>query len=247
MSEPKILIYDIENSPETGYYWPPGYDVNIIQKIDDWYMLSFAYKWYGEPNSKIKYVQKSSRRGDDKALCKELWQLYDEADAVMAHNGDQFDQKKSWTRMSYHDLGPCSSYLEIDTLKLLRQKFKHSSNKLDIVAQYYGIGKKLPTGGFDTWLGCMAGDVKSWKVMEKYNKHDVVLLDGLYERIKPYVKTRVNFQNWTGLGTCPKCGSDQVRPNGFRYTAAAKKQAYKCGVCGSRTVALMADDGRLRQ
>lgn len=245
--EPKVLIYDLENSPESGWYWGRRYDTNIIRKIDDWYILSYAYKWYGEPNSKIKFVRKAARKGDDKSLMKSLWKLYDEADAVLAHNGDAFDQKKAWTRMSYHDLGPTSSYVEIDTLKLLRTKFKHTSNKLDDIAEYYGIGRKLPTGGFDTWLGCMANDEKAWKLMEKYNKRDVVLLDGVYDRIKPYVRTKLNQQHWAGLGVCPQCGSDDMVRWGFRYTAAAKKQEYRCNTCGARSAALLADDGRLRQ
>ncbi len=244
--EPRILIYDIENSPESGWYWPPGYDTNIIRVIDDWYLLSFAYKWHGE--DEVYFERKAARRGDDKALCRKLWKLYDEADAVLAHNGDSFDQRKAWTRMSYHDLGPCSPYIELDTLKLVKQKFKHSSNKLDSLARYYKIGEKLPTQGFDTWVGCMNNEPESWTVMERYNRNDVVLVDGLYSRIAPYVRTKLNMQAWTGTFSCVKCGSRNLEKRGYKSRGGTDRshRQWKCLECGKYSYELLSEVGRMR-
>ncbi len=244
MSKPKILVYDIESSPILGYTWG-YYDQNLLSIVEDWYMLSFAWKWHGEP--KISFERKAVGKGNDRELVKKLWGLMDEADVVLAHNGDQFDNKKTWARFLHYDLGPPSSYQSIDTLKAARRHFKLTSNKLDEIGRALGLGHKATHSGLATWFGCMNNDEKSWKVMEKYNRQDVALLEEVYNRIRPYIRTTVNFQNWSGAGTCPKCGSGNVRAHGFRYTAAAKKQEYKCYDCGSRTVALMADDGRLRQ
>ena len=248
MTGPRILIYDIENSPALGYFWPPGYDTNIIDIVDEWYLLSFAYKWAGEPNSAIKFERKAARKGDDKALAKKLWNLYDEADAVMAHNGDRFDQKKAWTRMLYHDLGPASPYIEIDTLKLLKQKFAFSSNRLDSAARFLGIGEKLPNQGIHTWKGCMRNDEASWKVMERYNKHDVVLLDGVYQRIAPYVKTRLNRQAWEGTYSCVSCGSRNLESRGYRSKGSTERthRNWKCNDCGHWSYELLSEVGKMR-
>jgi len=249
--EPRILMYDIENTPELGWYWPPGYDTDILAVEEDWYMLSFAYTWYNPAGlDEIRFERKAQRKGDDKQLMKKLWRLYDEADAVMAHNGDAFDQKKSWTRMSYHDLGPCSPYIELDTLKMSRQKFKHSSNKLDSLARFYKIGEKLPHQGMATWFGCMRNDPEHWDSMEKYNRHDVFLMDGVYRREAPYVRTKLNMQAWTGTFTCVKCGSRDLESRGYASRGGTDKshRQWRCNVpkCGKYSYELLSETGRMR-
>ena len=31
---------------------------------------------------------------------------------------------------------------------------------------------------------------------------------------------------------CPKCGSHDLRPDGFKYTSVSKYQRYQCNGCG---------------
>ena len=252
MTGPRILLYDIENSPELGYYWPPGYDTNILSVVDDWYMLSYAYTWYdpdGLDPDAIKFERKIQRKGDDKSLMRSLWKLWDEADAVMGHNGDAFDQKKSRTRMSYHDMPPPSPFIEVDTLKMARLPFKHSSNKLDSLARYYGIGEKLPHQGMATWFGCMNNDAESWATMEKYNKHDVVLMDGLYRRIAPWSRTKLNMQAWTGTHSCTNCGSRMLMSRGYQSRGGTERthHNWRCLDCGQWSYELLSNEGKMRQ
>ena len=246
--EPRILIYDIENSPALGYFWPPMYDTNILSITEDWYMLSFAYKWAGEPDTAIKFERKAARKGDDKGLVKKLWALFDEADAVLAHNGDRFDQKKSLARMVFHELPPPSPFIEIDTLKLARQKFAFTSNKLDELAKMFGIGSKKPHQGMHTWYGCMENDPEAWASMEEYNKHDVVLLDGLYKRIAPYVRTRMNLQAWDGTYRCVQCGSGNMESRGYRSRGGTERthRNWKCLDCGKWNYELLSGVGKFR-
>jgi len=246
MAEPKVLIYDVETAPSLGYFWGPMYDTSILTVVEQWYMLSFAYKWYG--TDKIVFERKARRRGDDKGLMKKLWRLYDEADAVMAHNGDRFDQKKAMARMVYHDLGPPSPYIEIDTLKLAKQKFAFTSNKLDELAKFLGVGEKLPHQGMHTWYGCMGNDDASWKVMEAYNRHDVVLLDGVYGRLAPYVRTRLNMQAWSGTYTCVSCGSARLVSRGFQSRGGTERTHHNwlCQDCGHWSYELLSNVGKLR-
>ena len=248
--EPRILIYDIENSQTLVKGWGPMHDFSVTSIVEDFYILSYAHKWHGEPNTAIRFERKAARRGDDKTLMRKLWKLYDQADAVMAYNGDSFDQKKAWTRMSYHDLGPCSPYIELDPLKMMRQKFKLTSNKLDFVAKYYGIGAKLPHQGLHTWDGCEDNDPEAWEVMERYNKHDVALLDGVYERIAPYVRTRLNMQAWTGTFTCVKCGSRNLEGRGYASRGGTDKshRQWRClePECGKYSYELLSETGRMR-
>ena len=48
-----------------------------------------------------------------------------------------------------------------------RRNFMFNSNSLGDLGQTLGLGGKGDTGGFDTWLQCMAGDPKAWRRMIK--------------------------------------------------------------------------------
>lgn len=244
MTKPKILIYDLETSPILGYVWGL-WKTNVIEVVEDWYLLSVAWQWFGE--DEVHFARKSKQMGNDRALTKTVWDLFDEADIVVAQNGDRFDQPKAWAKFIQYDLGPPSHYQEIDTLKMAR-KHGFTSKSLDNLAKRLGIGKKLPHQGKNTWLGCIAEDEAAWKTMEEYNKHDVWLLNELWERLAPYSDVKPNMQHWSGSHTCvnPRCGSDNLIRRGVRRTHAQEYQQYQCKDCRKYSRALLADDGRLR-
>ena len=69
--------------------------------------------------------------------------------------------------------------------------------------------------------------------MVNYCEGDVLLLEKVYNKIKPYSKPTIHL---TGIKSdCPECGSDEVHLKGFYYTAlGTKKQRCKCNVCGKK-------------
>jgi len=241
---PKILLYDLETSPILGYTWDL-WKTNVIEVIEDWYILSFAYQWYGEDD--IRFERKSKQKGNDRALVKKLWQLFDEADIVVAQNGDRFDQKKAWAKFIQYDLGPPSHYTTIDTLKMAR-KFGFSSKSLDNLARRLSIGRKVAHKGKNTWLGCINEDAESWEIMREYNEHDVWLLNEVWGRLAAYADVTPNMQHWSGPWSCinPRCGSRNVIRRGVQRTHASEYQRYQCKDCGKYGRALLADDGRMR-
>ena len=245
--EPRILIYDIENAPLLAYSWGPMYDANLLDIVEETYLLSYAHKWHGQ-DGPVQFDRKAQRKGDDKALVKKLWKLFDEADVVVAHNGDRFDQPKANTRFLKHGLGMPSPYIEIDTLKLARQKFKFTSNKLNEICKFLGIGEKLPTQGMHTWYGCMNNDPDSWTVMEEYNKRDVELLDELYTQVAPYVRTKLNRQAWVGTYSCVACGGQNMESRGYRSRGGTERthRNWKCLDCGKWNYELLSGVGKFR-
>src|SRR5437868_14709279 len=86
-------------------------------------------------------------RTDDRALVKDLWKMMNEADIIVAHNGNSFDIKYANTRFIVHRLDPPAPYKSADTLKIARQVARFPSNKLDELARTFGIDRKLPTTG----------------------------------------------------------------------------------------------------
>jgi len=250
-NQPRILVWDLENAPIEAYVWD-HWDTNVLHTIEDSYLLCVAYQWLG--TGETLWIRKAKGKANDRELVLQIWSLLDEADYVIAHNGDAFDQKKANTRFLKWGLGPPSPYVQIDTLKELRRHFKLASNKLDEAARFLDIGRKTAHAGIRLWLGCMANDEASWSKMEEYNIQDVDLLVDVLEPLRPWIGhpgvagARVNGQQWTGVGTCTKlgCGSSDLIRRGSYRTKANVYQSYQCKVCGGYSRALLDDNGVLR-
>lgn len=233
----KTLLFDIETAPSLGYVWGK-YDQNVIDFERDWYMLSFSWKWLGEkkvhsfalPDFKEDYKKDKE---DDRTLALQLWELFDEADIIIGHNGDKFDIRKANARFLTHSFDVPAPYKTIDTLKLARKYFKFDSNKLDDLGRYLNLGRKLDVGSFHTWKGCMSGDKKAWKKMVEYNKMDVELLEKVYLRLRPWMNNHPNVNILDEkTGACPACGSTKVQCRGYSITTVSKKQRFHCQNCG---------------
>ena len=232
----KVLLFDIETAPSLGWVWGK-YEQDVISFEQHWYMLSFAAKWLGT-NKVISYSLPdfkgySKDKENDKELVKKLWELLDEADIIIAHNGDEFDLKKCNTRFVVHGMNPPSPYKTIDTLKLARRYFAFESNKLDDLGKMLGLGQKMATGGFGLWLKCMEGDATAWATMKKYNKQDVVLLEKVYMKIRAWNKSAPRISEIAHQCLC--CGSSNIQRRGYNYTKVTMYHRHFCKDCGSWT------------
>ena len=234
----RILIYDIETAPIISANWGI-WEQNAIWVIQDWYMLAFAWKWLDEKETHVlaltdfpKTFAKSAE--DDSVLVKALWELQNEADIVVAHNGAKFDQKKANSRYALNGLNRPAPYQDVDTLKVARASFAFTSNKLDDLGEYFGIGKKIATNK-DLWKRCMAKDLKAFKEMKIYNKQDVVLLEKLYLKFLNggWIKNHPAVNQIMGNPeACPFCGVvGKMSKYGFAVTPTQTFQRYQCGAC----------------
>lgn len=232
---PRILIYDIETAPLLGWCWNM-WETNVIDVFSSWYMLSFSAKWLGSKTVKTysldQYPGYRKDRENDRHLVSELWRLFDEADIVIAHNGDRFDIKKSNARFIFHGLKPPSTYKTIDTLKIARRHFGFLSNKLNDLGAYLGVGRKLPHTGFHLWKGCMTGDLSSWKLMRRYNAQDVRLLERVYLKLRPWATNHPDLNSYTEASACPSCQSKKIQRRGVSVAQKARYQRLHCQSCG---------------
>lgn len=228
----KILLFDIETSPIISYTWGI-WEQNVLEVKQDWHLLCFAYKWLGEKKVHTVALPDLSTykrdRNNDRELVRHLWQLFNEADIIIGHNGDNFDIKKVNARFLAHGLTPPSGYRTIDTVKVARKYFAMNSNKLNDIGKYLGLGEKLSTGGFQLWLDCMAGDMVAWDKMVRYNKQDVVLLEKVYLALRPWIKGHPNL-NVVEDG-CPSCGCNTLQKRGFGYNQVGRYQRFQCTSC----------------
>jgi hypothetical protein len=232
----RILLFDTENTPNLGYTWGV-YDQNVIKVVREWWMLCFSYKWLGDKT--VRCVAQPDFDGyeddlhNDYHVMAKMRELLDEADVVVAHNGDRFDIRKVNARLLFHGIDPPSHYQTIDTLKVARQQFAMNTNKLDDIGQRLGFGRKTPHTGFKLWEDCMAGDPAAWRLMKRYAKQDLVLLEELYLMVRPWMKTHPNLSNISGHPTvCPRCEqAAEFRLAKMRATATGKVRQYQCHNC----------------
>jgi hypothetical protein len=235
----RTLIYDVENMAASGWYWPPGYETSIIRPIHDQHMLSIAYKWLGEKKTHCialpDYKLYKTDKHNDKELAKDFWEVMDEADVVVGHNSNSFDNKMVNAMFIRHKLKPPSPYKEVDTMRTARKVGRFPSNKLDDLGDMLDIGRKKQHSGFDLWLGCDAGDPKSWKKMIDYNKQDVRLTEKLYLELRPWMANHpaVNVLD-DRPEECPKgCGGKMIAGMKYKATSSNLYQYFRCNNCGS--------------
>jgi uncharacterized protein YprB with RNaseH-like and TPR domain len=235
--EPRIAFIDIETAPSLGFFFDKWKENNIIATKCDWYMLSFAVKWFGEKRVRTyalpDYGLFKRDKENDRELIKDLHAVFDEADILIAHNGDRFDIRKSNARFIQHGLKPPSQYKTIDTLKVARRYFKFDSNRLNDLGQSLGVGKKLPHTGSHLWLSCMAGVPSAWRIMRRYNARDVELLERVYEKLKPWAVTHPNLNLYSGRIACPTCQSTHFKKRGLHYLKSTVRQRMLCLDCGT--------------
>jgi hypothetical protein len=233
MISPRVLLLDIETAPIIAAIWNL-FEANAVWVERDTHLLCFAAKWLDERSVKTfaltDYPSYKRDKHNDKSLVRDLCRLLDEADIVVAHNGDSFDIKKIRARMAVHGFPPPSPFKTIDTLKISRRFFKFDSNKLDNLGRYLHEGRKLPNTGGHLWRSCCDGDVKAWRTMRRYNAQDVRLLERVYNRLKPWAQTGHPDLSAYG-GACPRCQSVDAQSRGTQISIKRRTHRWQCNSC----------------
>lgn len=214
-------------------------NIGLNQIVSDWYVISWAAKWYGSDEIMYRDQRKAKHIEDDARLLKEVWALLDEADIVVTQNGKRFDQKKLNARFVLLGMRPPSSYRHIDTYQIAKKHFAFTSNKLEYMTDKLCTKHKKLTHkefpGFELWRECLRGNPKAWAEMETYNKHDVLSLEELYTKLRPWDGS-INFDVYhEHLFNHCRCGADDWQKWGFAFTNTGKFQRFQCKKCGAET------------
>lgn len=233
----RVLLLDIETAPVMADVWSLwNNNVGLNQIVQDWYILSWAAKWLGANGVQYADQRAAEDIEDDSAILQPLWRLLDEADIVVAHNGERFDIPKINARFIRAGLLPPSPYRVVDTLKIAKKRFKFTSNRLAYLAEFLKVPvkkrvhEKFP--GHQLWIEVRKGNLAAWREMKLYNVDDVHALEGVYLKLRPWDKMHPNMAVEAEGHVCPVCGSDHVHPRGYTHTNAGKYQRYVCE-CGA--------------
>lgn len=229
----KRLYFDIETSPNIGFFWSAGYKINLDYQniIKERAIICICYKWEGE--KEVSYLTWDTRQNDKKML-QSFIKVANEAHELVGHNGDKFDLAWIRTRCLFHRVSMFPEYITVDTLKVARSKFRFNSNRLKYIGQFLGVGKKIDTS-YDLWKNiCLSNCDKSLAKMVKYCQQDVKLLEQVFKQMSVHIKPK---QHWgmvhgTSKHECKNCGSDELIKSKDIYSAAGShKIQYKCKTC----------------
>lgn len=236
----KILVFDLETSASKVYCF--GRNKQYISQSavsqEGGKILTASWKWLGSDETCSYGNIEEVLQDDDSTVCATLWELFEQADAVIAHNACNFDMKVLRTRCLANGLPDLPTVKVIDTLLMARKHFRFNSNKLDSLGAYLGLGRKIDTGGIDLWIRVQEGCDKSLQEMIAYNIQDVELLENIYYKLRGYGHSGTNFNAGQyyndGKDHCAVCGSTNVTKTGrVAYTAVSAFEEVRCTDCGS--------------
>lgn len=223
MAKPRILHLDVETRPALAYVWR-GYKENIspeqVKEADG--MICWAAKWDGKRGMKF------AAYWDDPEWLKKLYKLLLQADAVVTYNGDKFDFAKIKGMLVRHKLPPLPPILSIDLYKTTR-KLGFFSARLAYICWVLGIGSKIKHHGFKLWPEVLEGKTSSRRLMKRYNKQDVILLEEAYQILKRYIDKHPHLGP---KGTCSTCGGTHFQSRGTRQTKVYIIERLQCQDCG---------------
>lgn len=238
----KILTLDLELAPTIATVWNIwNQNIGINQIIGNSYVLSCAAKWYGEDEVFLVSQYESTNR----QMLKKIYDLINKADVVVGYNLDSFDMKILHKEFALQGWGPPAPYKTIDLLKVVKKRFRFTSNKLDYVAQMFKLGKKTKHPGHEMWLSCMnkkASDYdEAWEKMLEYNVQDVILTEALYERIMGWIPNAPSYSAFYNDHVCPTCGGEHLQRRGKYATATMVYQRWRCKDCFAWSRSRLAD------
>lgn len=237
----KVLLFDVETLPyelkvRVWSLWNQNLKADDIVK--EFSLISWAAKWlFDDEVHSMKCTRKEALARDDKRIMEGLHRLLDEANVVIAHNLDKYDNKVFQARCFANGLKLPSPYQRIDTLKVAKTMFgnKLGSNRLDHIATKVlkVAGKQETPRGL--WDDCCEGDEEAIRIMDEYCRQDVRVLEDVYLEMRPYIRSHPNIGLHVGssVQTCSSCGSSHLVWKGSYHTTMNEYETYQCGDCGS--------------
>lgn len=234
----KTLYFDIETVPLLAHTWSRFVDGPVVAIERDWNIICIAWQWEGEKKIHVQSLKGQADVHDDTPLLETLWQLFDEADIVIGHNGNRFDIPKVQARFLLEGYGPTSPFDGIDTLSIVKRHFKLTSNRLGDVGEALGLGGKTPHTGWEMWDACLKQPTgRHWELMEKYNKQDITLLRELYLKVRSWATSHPVVHE----AGCPTCGSSHIQSRGTRRRQSLTYPQFHCQSCGAWFLGTQAD------
>jgi hypothetical protein len=204
------------------------------------YVLTFAYKNLGEDqvigHRLDQYDTFKKDIHNDFEIIKDLWDVVDKADILVAHNS-KFDIGWFKARCIYHGLPMPSPFKQVCTLTACRKYLYLPSNTLDYATRYFDIPyQKRKHEGIILWKRCYMGDETAFGDMLEYNEGDIPTCESLYLKVRPWIADHPNvalYYPQDGTPRCLCCGSqDLISVDKDSTTSVSLFESVQCTHCG---------------
>lgn len=240
---PNIVVFDLETLPnlqEALKVWPqlsqfPGKTLKATVST----IICGGYKYLGEKQvhciNAWDFPEWKKDKNNDKRVVKALYEVLKDADAVVTQNGKRFDWKFLQTRLLFHGLPPLHKIPHIDTKQLASSNLYSFNNRLGYLGEWLVGDKKLEHEGWELWVKVWHNEEKAKKTMTKYCKQDVLLLEKVFNVLRPFATNIPNRNLWNedNKRVCPTCGSTSLRSYGWRVTKTRSYRRMRCNNCNS--------------
>lgn len=237
-NELRILLLDLELTFAIYYAYPSKREqyLSASNIMHDQFCTCAAWKWGHEKTTHVVKITDNKRRfkknfRDDFEIAVKLHSLMEEADVIVAHNGDKFDIKHANSLFIKHGLGPIPQQKSIDTLKVAKKYFAFPGNSLDQLSKRFGGGGKNQK---PNWYKMTDGDAKEINIAATYCKNDVNVLEKIYLKLRPYINNFPFTKNNIKPECCNKCSSNNITKYGSQIRASGKVRMYRCLDCFAR-------------
>lgn len=225
----KILVIDIETRPALSYHWRMFKEnISPVQVKEDPSILCVCAKWVGES----EVFTYSEWEDGYVNMLKNTAILLDQSDAVVTKNGEKFDIPWLFAEFLKHGIPMPPPLTHIDLEKTIKKQFRFLSNKMEYVAPYIGVGKKVKHEGFELWRKVMDGNAVARRKMLRYCAGDVRVTERMYKKMRQFI-TNHPHMGTTYKRHCGACGSKKVWVSKWRRTKAMRIQQLHCQNCGS--------------
>lgn len=242
MSSPRLIVFDLETGPdmrEALEVWPQlsnYYGQTLKGQVQT--LLCFGWKVFGSDSVEVKCAWEfpgwANDVNDDRELVAYAREVLSSADAIITQNGRNFDYPVLQTRLlklGMETLDP--KILHIDTKTASRGKLSFISNSLNNMGRFLLDEMKLEHSGWQLWVKTLRRDAEAAELMQKYCAQDVLLLEKLYRKLRPYLSQIPNHNLFSPLKekSCPACGSSRLKSEGKRHTKTRSYRRYICQDC----------------
>lgn len=235
--KPKILIFDIEtlglkaNDPLLCIAWKV-FGEDKINFRATWNSV----RWRELKAAKTPKAIETAFQNLDKDILADIYEEFSTADCLVGHYETYFDVPFLKSRLIKHGYGFLPKSQLTDTWFILRKNLALRSNRLGAVNEFLGIEKKLKQSDLSLWTAVKTGSRAAFKIMEKYNKQDVIATESLLRKLIGYAKLPRLITD--GIRLC-HCGSRAVEKHSIRATMSGQYQRYRCRSCGSYSKSLI--------
>lgn len=216
---PKILIWDIESTS---------------LKASLGTILCIGYKWYDGKRVYVPSILDYTKGGmlDDKGLVEHFASVFAECDYHVTWYGLRFDHPFIETKLMKYGLGPLPPKPHIDLWRTARYKLRLHSNRLASVSEYLEIKDRKTEMNFGTWMRAAHGDKSALKEIRHHCKMDVLVLEQVFEKMRPWVNEQPVEGIYNPSMNCISCGSGHITRQGTKITRTRRYQQWKCQNCG---------------